>query len=291
MGDPFATRLSDSARATEAALDRFLSPSASPGETVRPLRLITAMRYAVLGRGRRLCPFILIEAAQLFGSNGETVIAAAAALECVHAYRFIHDDLPALSDENLRRGQPTLHLAFDEATAILAGDALLILAFDIIADRDDLIRPLARAAGLGGMVGGQILDLGAEAGAFDVDDIVRLQTMKTGSLFRFAAEAGAILGGASLEDRARLAAYGTRLGLALRLADDLIAATASAKPAGKPTRKDGRRKPSIVAIRGIAGARALLDETVEEAIGSLAPFGAAAASLAEAARFARDRKP
>ena len=201
------------------------------------------MRHGVLNGGKRLRPFLVLESAALFGHDGEEALRVAAALECVHCYSLIHDDLPAMDDDDLRRGQPTVHRAFDEATAILAGDSLLTLAFDIIADvpsvaprdttkalqrRLELVRGLARAAGLGGMAGGQALDLAAEKAAPDEAGIITLQAMKTGALFRYACEAGAIIADAAPADRERLAEFGSAIGLAFQLADDLLDLTADA---------------------------------------------------------------
>src|SRR5690606_2404919 len=175
-----------------------------------------------LNGGKRLRPFLLIESARLFGAQGEAVLRVAAALECVHCYSLIHDDLPAMDDDDLRRGQPTVHRAFDEATAILAGDSLLTYAFDIIADEEtglpaarriELIRSLARASGVGGMAGGQALDLAAKEEPPSEEGIVRLQAMKTGALIRFACEAGAIIGDTGQAERERLSSFGSAIGL------------------------------------------------------------------------------
>ncbi|MBN9008984.1 MAG: polyprenyl synthetase family protein, partial [Rhizobiales bacterium] len=210
----------------------------------------------------------------------------------------VHDDLPAMDDDDLRRGRPTLHRAFDEATAILAGDALLTMAFDILASleadggiRATLVSMLARASGLGGMAGGQALDLAAERAAFDRDAIARMQAMKTGALFRFAAEAGAVLGGAREEERRRLRDYGALLGHAFQLADDLLDVTASAEAAGKATGKDaGRGKATMVARDGVAASRALLAAVSADAVALVGHFGAEGDILAAAARFTAERK-
>jgi farnesyl diphosphate synthase len=294
----FHDRLAQSAEATNAALDRLLDDTPLAGETLRPERLLEAMRYAVLSPGKRLRPFILIESARLFGVEGPAVIEAAAALECIHAYSLVHDDLPAMDDDDLRRGRPTVHRAFDEATAILAGDALLTLAFDIVAgldaaaeDRIALVSMMARAAGIGGMAGGQALDLDAGRAAYDREAIARMQGMKTGALFRYAAEAGAVLGHAVPDARRRLAGFGALLGRAFQIADDLIDATASPTIAGKATRKDAARgKATLLATDGIAAARALLAATTADAIALLGPFGARSEILAAAARFAAERR-
>ena len=218
----FETLLGARAGALEALLRRLLDARTLSGEIARPERLMAAMRHGVLNGGKRLRPFLVMESAALFAADGEAALRVAAALECVHCYSLIHDDLPAMDDDDLRRGQPTVHKAFDEATAILAGDALLTLAFDIIADeatalpterRAALVLALARAAGAGGMVGGQMLDLDAGRSPPDEAGIIRLQAMKTGALIRFACEAGAILAGASPADRERLRSSARRSAL------------------------------------------------------------------------------
>ena len=298
MADEFAARLAAAQVATNALLDKLITDAPSPGERPRPPRLVAAMRHAALGPGKRLRPFLLIESARLFGRSGAGVLRAAAAIECVHCYSLVHDDLPAMDDDDMRRGRPTVHKAFDEATAILAGDALLTLAFAILAARATnpdagvratLIGGLAAAAGVGGMVGGQALDLSAETRTFDEPEVRTMQAMKTGALFRFACEAGAIIAGASPGKRKRVARFGEALGLVFQLADDLIDATGMTT-AGKATGKDaGRGKVTLVTIHGVTGAQALLARTTEEAVSLLAPFGKAADGLAAAARFAGNR--
>ncbi len=304
MPDPvlFDQRLASAARLAEAELERLLSDDARAGETVRPPRLMAAMRHGVLAGGKRLRPFLVIESAALFGVHPESAVPAAAALELVHCYSLVHDDLPAMDDDDLRRGRPTVHKAYDEATAILAGDGLLTLAFEIMAaprtHADPAIRVelglmLARAAGLGGMLGGQMLDLAAE-GRFDGGtplalgeaEIRRLQAMKTGALIRFACMAGAVLGSADAAGRAALAAYGEVIGLAFQIADDLIDHEGDAALAGKATGKDAARgKGTLVSLRGPAWARDELTRLVRDAERHLAPFGAAAATLTAAAGF------
>jgi farnesyl diphosphate synthase len=281
VGNLFQTRLAEAARATEAALDRLLSPVPEPGEIARPARLLEAMRYTVLGGGKRLRPFLLIESARLCGAEGAAIVSVAASLECVHAYSLVHDDLPAMDDDDLRRGRPTVHKAFDEATAILAGDALLTIAFDILAGlgapaetRVALIAGLARAAGVGGMAGGQMLDLNQDA-VWDEAGLRSMQRMKTGALFAYAAEAGAILAGAAQDDRDRLRRFGTHFGAAFQLADDLDDAAGD----------DAAGRPSLAALLGTEAARAMLGREVEAAIDLLAPFGERGEVLAEAARF------
>lgn len=287
------------AAAVEVLLRRLLDDRALSGEITRPDRLIAAMRHGVLNGGKRLRPFLVMESAALFSADGEAALRVAAALECVHCYSLIHDDLPAMDDDDLRRGQPTVHKAFDEATAILAGDALLTLAFDIIADeatmlpaerRAALVLALARAAGAGGMVGGQKLDLEAEQAPPDEAGIIRLQAMKTGALIRFACEAGALVAGAPAEDRERLAEFGSAIGLAFQLADDLLDLTADASQMGKATGKDAAAgKATLVALHGANWARSQLHGLVDQAHELLAPYGEQAALLKEAATFVATR--
>jgi farnesyl diphosphate synthase len=297
MEQDFAARLRRIAAETEATLDRLLGDRPGPGETARPERLIAAMRYGALGAGKRVRPFLLVECARLFGASGKAVLEAAAALECVHCYSLVHDDLPAMDDDDLRRGRPTVHKAFDEATAILAGDALLTIAFDILAGIDAdaptriaLVAGLARAAGIGGMAGGQMLDIEAEGTRLDETATLRLQAMKTGALLRYACEAGAIIGKAGADDRARITNFGRRIGKAFQLADDLIDVTGDTVTAGKATAKDAAKgKATLVALYGIDRARNILDETIAGAIETLAPFGNRAQTLADAARFIASR--
>lgn len=287
------------AAAVEVMLRRLLDDRPLSGEIARPDRLMAAMRHGVLNGGKRLRPFLVMESAGLFSADGEAALRVAAALECVHCYSLIHDDLPAMDDDDLRRGQPTVHKAFDEATAILAGDALLTLAFDILAAeatalpaerRAALVLALARAAGAGGMVGGQKLDLEAEQVRPDEAGIIRLQAMKTGALIRFACEAGAILAGAQSDDRERLAEFGSAIGLAFQLADDLLDLTADARQMGKATGKDAAAgKGTLVALHGADWARKQLDGLVGQAHALLEPYGEKAALLKAAATFVATR--
>ncbi|MFB9983091.1 polyprenyl synthetase family protein [Mesorhizobium kowhaii] len=287
------------AAAVEVLLRRLLDDRALSGEIARPDRLMAAMRHGVLNGGKRLRPFLVMESAALFSADGDAALRVAAALECVHCYSLIHDDLPAMDNDDLRRGQPTVHKAFDEATAILAGDALLTLAFDIIAGeatvlpaerRAALVLALARAAGAGGMVGGQKLDLEAEQVPPDEAGIIRLQAMKTGALIRFACEAGALIAGAPAEDRERLAEFGSAIGLAFQLADDLLDLTADATQMGKATGKDAAAgKATLVALHGANWARSQLQGLVEQAHELLAPYGERAMRLKEAATFVAAR--
>jgi farnesyl diphosphate synthase len=288
------------AEAVEAVLRRLLDDRALSGEIARPAGLMAAMRHGVLNGGKRLRPFLVLESAALFSAGGEAALRVAAALECVHCYSLIHDDLPAMDDDDLRRGQPTVHKAFDEATAILAGDALLTLAFDIIADEATVIAPerrialvlaLARAAGVGGMAGGQMLDLRAATVRPDEAGIITLQAMKTGALIRFACEAGAIIAGSPADDRERLAEFGSAIGLAFQLADDLLDLTADAGQMGKATGKDeAAGKATLVALHGVDWARRQLRGLVGQAHMLLEPYGESAAMLKAAAAFVAERR-
>jgi len=281
----------------EGRLDALLAPEpVSSGQA----RLIEAMRYATLGGGKRLRPFLLIESAGLFGVTEEEALGAAAALECVHCYSLVHDDLPCMDDDQVRRGRPTAHIAFGEATAILAGDALLTLAFDILSEptthpdprvRVALIGLLAKAAGVGGMAGGQALDLAAEGQGLGPMEVARMQAMKTGALFDFACDAGAVLGGADAVARGALAAYASAFGQAFQLADDLLDAEGDAAAMGKAAAKDaGRGKATLVALLGAEAARARLEALVEDAEAALAPFRDRAVTLKQAARFIASRR-
>lgn len=300
----FAVRLAAVARATEQLLDHILSKQPARGEIARPPRLIEAMRYATLGGGKRLRPLLVLESAALFGVPRARALMTAAAVECVHCYSLVHDDLPSMDDDALRRGRPTLHRAFDEATAILAGDSLLTLAFDLLARpqthpeaavRVALISELARAAGFAGMTGGQMLDLVAEGRFGPVRmrerEIIRLDAMKTGALIRFSCVAGAILANAQRSAHAALASYGEALGLAFQIADDLLDVEGDPAALGKPTGKDaGRGKATLVSVLGAAGARARLAGLVATAEQALKPFGPAASTLRAAAHFVATRR-
>jgi farnesyl diphosphate synthase len=290
---------------TERLLGRLLASQASSGERLRPARLLDAMRYATLGGGKRLRPFLVVESASLFGAPRRQAMMIAAALECVHCYSLVHDDLPAMDNDALRRGRPTAHKAFDEATAILAGDGLLTFAFDILsrsqthrnpAIRIELISALARAAGIGGMAGGQMLDLAAEGRFADrtnlsFDDIRDLQAMKTGALLQFACTSGAILGQADRKARSALEQYGAAIGEAFQVADDLLDVEGDAATLGKAAGKDAAaHKATFVSLLGIDGARQRLKTLVGKAERSLAPFGDDGAVLKAAAHFIADRR-
>ncbi|PWJ74458.1 farnesyl-diphosphate synthase [Pseudaminobacter salicylatoxidans] len=296
---PFEAQLEARAQIIEALLRRLLDERLLPGEIARPQRLLAAMRHGVLNGGKRLRPFLVLESAALFDADPEAALRVATALECVHCYSLIHDDLPAMDDDDLRRGQPTVHRAFDEASAILAGDSLLTYAFDIIADEATavpagrklaLVLGLARAAGPGGMAGGQALDLEAERTAPDEGGIIRLQAMKTGALIRYACEAGAILADAPQGDRERLAEFGSAIGLAFQLADDLLDLTADTETMGKATGKDAAAgKATLASLNGVDWTRAQLRGLVAQAHALLEPYGERAALLKQAASFVAER--
>jgi len=303
----FRQRLDSVAADTEALLGLLLGDTVLPEERARPKRLMDAMRHVALGGGKRLRPFLVVETGVLLGVPRARTLMAGAALECVHCYSLAHDDLPAMDNDDLRRGRPTAHKAFDEATAILAGDGLLTLAFDILARnethpnpavRAELVLALARGAGLGGMVGGQMLDLAAE-GRFDGGkvqklgpaDVKQLQAMKTGALLRFGCLAGAILGEANAKQREALDRYGSVLGEAFQIADDLLDVEGDAATVGKATGKDAAvGKGTFVSVLGLDQAKARLKTLVGEAEDALAPFGRDGEILKMAARFVAERK-
>jgi farnesyl diphosphate synthase len=304
---PFLSRLDAVAADIEVLLDRLLAATPEPGELSRPARLIEAMRYSSLNGGKRFRPFLVVESAALFAVPRQNALMAGAALECVHCYSLVHDDLPAMDNDDLRRGQPTAHKKFDEATAILAGDGLLTFAFDILSRQEthadprvriELVMALARASGVGGMAGGQMLDLAAEGRfvqnravlEFSEKDVRMLQAMKTGALLRFACEAGGILAAAKPEQRAALERYGSAVGQAFQIADDLLDLEGDPALVGKQTGKDAAAgKATLVSVLGVPTAKARLKELVTEAEQALAPFGSSAAILIEGAKFVADR--
>ena len=298
----FTTLLDKTAEETETLLSRLLSDQVLPDETMRPKRLIEAMRYSSLGGGKRLRPFLVVESAAVFAVARDAALLAGAALECIHCYSLIHDDLPAMDNSDLRRGRPTLHKAYDDATAILAGDALLTIAFDIVT-RDEihrepsvrlaLTRALARAAGVGGMAGGQMLDLAGEGRFGDREpvDVARLQQMKTGALLRFGCIAGAILGQSSQQQYQALDDYGRALGEAFQIADDLLDVEGDAAALGKQTGQDAALgKTTFVTQLGIEGAKQRVRDLLARADKALSIFGAKADVLRAAARFVAERK-
>jgi farnesyl diphosphate synthase len=300
----FTARLKQAAEVVEAGLEALLSDKAGHGEIARPPRLMAAMRHAALGGGKRLRPFLTIETSRLLGREGEGPVRAGCAVELLHCYSLVHDDLPSMDDDDLRRGRPTVHRAFDEATAILVGDALQTLAFEVLADpdtdsdagiRSGLVLGLARASGLGGMVGGQLLDLSAEGryGPAELTeaDVRRLQMMKTGAILTFSVEAGAILGRAETGVRNDLLAYGRALGAAFQVADDILDRESSAEALGKRAGKDQEKgKATLVDLLGMEGARRECRDLVEKAQAALDGFGPEATILRETVRFVVERE-
>jgi farnesyl diphosphate synthase len=298
----FIKLLDATAADTEALLGKLLADATVPGEITRPHRLIEAMRYSSLNGGKRLRPFLAVASAAMFGVPRDGALLAGAALECIHCYSLIHDDLPSMDNSDLRRGRPTAHKKFDDATAILAGDALLTLAFDIIT-RDEvhrdanvrllLTRALARASGIGGMAGGQMLDLAGEGrfGDREPPDVAQLQQMKTGALLKYGCIAGAILGQASQDQYNALDAYGHAFGEAFQIADDLLDVEGDAAALGKPAGQDAALgKTTFVTQLGIDGAKARLRDLLKQADAALAPFGAKGDVLRAAARFVAERQ-
>jgi len=293
----FPGALRFAAESVERMMDRLL-PRGETGES----RLFEAMRYSALGGGKRLRAFFVMGGATLFRVSATSALRTAAAVEFLHAYSLIHDDLPSMDDDDLRRGKPTCHRQFDEATAILAGDALQALAFEVLAHEDThgdpavrvaLVSELARAVGAGGMVGGQMLDLLAEhrAAEMAIGAITRLQRLKTGALISFSCGAGALLGKASEPLRAALGNYAHDLGLAFQIADDLLDVEGTSEEVGKATAKDAAAgKATFVSILGPERARAQAALLARQAAAHLEPFGPAADLLRQAARFVVDRR-
>lgn len=279
----------------EATLDLQLPMPEGP-----EARLVEAMRYATLGGGKRLRPFLTLQSCQLFGVAHTSALRAAAAIEMVHCYSLVHDDLPSMDDDDVRRGRPTVHKQFDEATAILAGDALLTRAFKLLAHpathgdpavRAELVLALAEAAGASGMCGGQMIDLLAETTQFDIGTVTRLQRLKTGALIAFACEAGAVLGKASVPARLALRAYAHDLGLAFQIADDLLDVQGDPEEMGKGARKDAERgKATFVSLLGVERARAQARLLADQAGAHLDLFAEKADLLRDVARWVVDRR-
>jgi farnesyl diphosphate synthase len=292
---PFAKALDEAAKVTDAAIERLLTVPLG-----LEARVYDAMRYSALAPGKRLRPFLVVAGCSLFGVARRCALQVAAAIEMVHAYSLVHDDLPAMDDSDLRRGRPTCHRQFDEATAVLAGDGLLTSAFEVLAHPDthgdpavrcELVGALATAAGPAGMVGGQMIDLIAERQKLDIGAITRLQRMKTGALIAFACEAGAILAKAPGEPRMALRGYAHDLGLAFQIADDLLDVEGSAAETGKPVGADAEAgKATFVSILGVERARAQAELLVRQAVAHLELFGQRAELLREAARFVITRR-
>ena len=297
FSDAAALRASMSAHAglVESTIDALL-PLTSGKEN----KLIEAMRYATLGGGKRLRGYLAVEVASLFGVPSAQSARVGASVEMLHAYSLVHDDLPAMDDDDLRRGQPSTHRKFDEATAILAGDALQTKSFEILAEADThadasvriaLILAFADASGAAGMVGGQMIDMEGEGQSFPLDDVRRLHALKTGCLIRYSAEAGALLGQATPDEQARLRSYGTHIGAAFQIADDVLDATATAEELGKTAGKDeASGKSTFVSLLGIKGAQAEAERLVELAVSELAPFGEKASNLKALAYYVIQRR-
>lgn len=262
--------------------------------------LAEAMRYAALSGGKRLRPFLAVSSAKLFGVSNDAALTVAAAIELVHTYSLIHDDLPAMDDDDLRRGQPATHIKFDEATAILAGDALLTYAFQLLVERDlhpdpsvrcELVRSLSVASGFRGMVGGQMMDLESEGEKLSIDQVIRLQRLKTGELFAVSCEVGAILGKAPSQLRHALKAYAHDLGLAFQIRDDLLDAEGTRDETGKNVNKDANAgKATMVSIMGIERAREQCRILAEQAVRHLDPFDKKADNLRKLAEFVITRR-
>jgi len=296
---PFDQKLVQNATDIERALETLLNRERLADPDLPPDRLVAAMRHGTLNGGKRLRPFLLRETAAMLGTAPELSLAAAVSVELIHCYSLIHDDLPAMDDDDLRRGRPTVHRAYDEATAILAGDALLTLAFAHLGEhgaedpaiRARLVVELAASAGAGGMVGGQMRDIEGETTHLTQLDIARMQAMKTGALIRAAIRMGAILAGADRDTLGHLTAYAEAAGRAFQLADDLLDVTASAEAMGKATGKDaGRNKQTLVSVLGADAARRHLGDIVHDAITALTPFGPQADTLRAAARYFATRE-
>ena len=297
----FDAALAFAAQSVERTMDRLL-PRQFPGGESGEARVFEAMRYSSLGGGKRLRAFFVLAGATLFKVSATSALRTAGAIEFVHAYSLIHDDLPAMDDDDLRRGKPSAHKQFDEATAILAGDALQALAFEVLAHEDThgdsavrvaLVSELARAAGAHGMVGGQMLDLLAETTGSDqsIGAVTRLQRLKTGALISFSCTAGAILGKAAEPSRAALSAYAHDLGLAFQIADDLLDVEGNVAQLGKTPGKDAAAgKATFVSILGQERARAQAILLARQAAGHLEPFGGAADLLKQAADFVVARR-
>ena len=286
----FSHALTRTAAAVNAMLDSLL-PAVKEAEG----RVVDAMRYAALDGGKRLRPFLVCASADLFAVSGVQALRAAAALEMIHCYSLVHDDLPAMDDDDLRRGRPTVHKAYDEATAILAGDGLLTMAFEVLADpathpdgaiRAALVTELAKASGAAGMVGGQMIDLQAPNLSLDHAGLVRLQALKTGALIACACRFGAVLAGAPEPAKVALGNYGQKIGVAFQIADDVLDVESSAQVTGKATGKDAAAgKATFVSRLGLEGAKNEARALVEQAIEQIGIFGAAADPLRAAAAF------
>jgi len=288
------SRAAGVARDIDIAFDRLL---AVPDDA--RARLYDAMRHAAIGGGKRLRPLLVQAACDLFNISRDSALRVGLAIECIHVYSLIHDDLPAMDDDDMRRGKPTVHKLYDEATAILAGDSLHALAFEVLADpethadpfvRSELVLDLARAAGPAGMAGGQMMDIEAEKSSFDLPTITRLQAMKTGALIACSVEAGAILGRLPAEGRAHLRGYARDIGLAFQIADDILDVEGDEAAVGKKLGKDGDAgKETFLSLLGLPRAREQARMLVDQAVAHLGSYGAEADLLRDIARFILER--
>lgn len=288
-------RLKEAAERVNVALDALL-----PRPQGSEARLMEAMRYAALGGGKRLRPFLTLEAGRIFDAEEGALLRAACAIECVHTYSLIHDDLPCMDDDDLRRGRPTLHRAYDEATALLAGDALLTFAFELMAEpaahpdpqmRCLLIAGLARAAGAAGMVAGQVADMAGEDVGSDLIAVTRMNRLKTGALIHFSVEAGAMIGCAAESERTALARYAHDVGLAFQMVDDLLDAEGVVRDTGKAVGKDKvRGKVNFVTVLGVEATRERVHMLAEQARRHLALFGPRARVLSDVVDFIVERR-
>jgi farnesyl diphosphate synthase len=290
-----APALDKAAKLTEATLERVL-----PAPHGLNSRIHEAMRYATFAGGKRLRPFLVIECAGLFAVDEARASRTAAAIEVLHTYSLVHDDLPCMDDDDLRRGRPTTHKAFDEATAVLAGDGLLTIAFEILAHpethpsaevRCKLVARLAEAAGYDGMIGGQMIDMVAATRTFGADEVILLQRLKTGQLFEFSCEAGALLAEAGTQHQERLRAFARDMGLVFQITDDMLDVTSTAEKTGKAVGKDkDHGKATLVSILGLDGARAEAAKIADRAVKALEPYGEKAAALKELLPFLLTRE-
>jgi farnesyl diphosphate synthase len=289
-----ASALEDIAHEIDRAFDNLLQIPDDPRA-----RLFEAMRHAAIGGGKRLRPLLVVAACNLFNVDRQAALRVGCAIECIHTYSLIHDDMPCMDDDDLRRGKPTVHKAFGEAEAVLAGDALHALAFEILADdathsdpfvRSELVLELARASGPEGMAGGQMMDIEAERATFDLHTVTKLQQLKTGALIGFCLDAGAIMGKIPPDGRTALRAYARDVGLAYQIADDILDVEGDAELAGKALSKDAAAgKATFLSLLGLERARAQANALVDQAIAHLNPFGAEADLLRAIARFTVER--